>query len=354
MSAIQEYSATEAGLQELRTRMQGVVYEVSTTKGMDAAKKDRRELVTLRTTLEATRKEIKAPALERCKQIDTEARRITEEILKLEQPIDAAIKAEEARKEAEKAEKDRIEKERVDSIKARIQTIKEYPLKALNVTAARLAEVLPGVEGLIIDDENYQEFKAEAEFAKVEAVAKLKQILADKQAAEEEAARIKAEQEAEAARLKAEREEADRKAAEEQARLDAERAELERLRKEEAARREEEDRKIREAREAEEAKLKAEREAEEKRLREIREKEEAELKAKREAEEARIAAEQAEIDRQKRELEEARLKAETEELLRQEAEAKRKTEEQARLERMVVCPNCGHEFDREGTAKEAA
>jgi colicin import membrane protein len=322
MTAIQEYSQTEAGLQELRGRMAGVVYDVRTTKGLDTAKKDRRECVTLRTSLEAMRKEIKAPALERCKLIDTEAKRITEEILKLERPIDEVIKSEEARKEAEKAEKARIEKERVDSIRAKIITIKEYPIKAISLGAAKLAEVLPGVEAISVTEVEYQEFTGEAQFALMESVNKLKQILDDKKAAEAEAARIRAEQEAEAARLKAEKEEAKRKAAEERAALEAERAKLEAERKEQERIRAEDEKKIREAREAEEAKLKAER---------------------------------AELERQQRELAEAKLKAETEELLRREAEAKRITEEKARAERMVVCPKCGHEFDREeSAAKEAA
>ena len=232
MAAIQEYSQTEAGLQELRSRMAGVVYDVATTKGMDTARKDRRECVTLRTSLEAMRKEIKAPALERCKLIDSEAKRITEEILKLERPIDEAIKVEEQRKEQEKAEKARIEKERIDGIRSKIQTIKEYPLKAINLTAAKLAEVLPNVEALPITEEDYQEFQGEAQFALMESVAKLKQILTDKQTAEAEAAKIKAAQEAEAARLKAEREEAERKATEEREKLEAERAKLEAERKE--------------------------------------------------------------------------------------------------------------------------
>ncbi len=344
MAAIQEYSQTEAGLQELRGRMAGVVYDVRTAKGLDAAKKDRRECVALRTSLEAMRKEIKAPALERCKLIDTEAKRITEEILKLERPIDEVIKSEEARKEAEKAEKARIEKERVDCIRAKIVTIKEYPIKAISLSAAKLAEVLPRVEAVSITEAEYQEFTGEAQFALMESVSKLRQILGEKQAAEAEAARIKAEQEAEAARLKAEREEAERKAAEERAALEAERAKLEAERKEQER-----------VRSELEAKAKAEREAEETRLREIREKEEAELRAKREEEEKRLAEERAEIDRQQRELEEARLKAETEELLRREREAARIAEEKARAERMVTCPKCGHEFDREESAeKEAA
>ena len=48
------------------------------------------------------RKEIKAPALVRCKLIDEETKRITSELLALEVPIDEQIKAEEKRLRAER------------------------------------------------------------------------------------------------------------------------------------------------------------------------------------------------------------------------------------------------------------
>lgn len=69
------------------------MWDVSTTKGDREARAARKELVTLRTSLEAKRKELKAPALERAKLIDTEAKRIEAEIRSLEDPIDALIVA---------------------------------------------------------------------------------------------------------------------------------------------------------------------------------------------------------------------------------------------------------------------
>lgn len=60
---------------------------------------------TLRTSLEAKRKELKAPALERSRLIDSEAKRIESEIRSLEDPIDALITAEEQRRERERAER---------------------------------------------------------------------------------------------------------------------------------------------------------------------------------------------------------------------------------------------------------
>lgn len=103
VTEIAEYSQTASALSDLRHRFLGVAFNVSTTKGMDEAKKARQEVKGYRTALENKRKEIKAPALERCRLIDDEAKTITAALLEIEEPIDQQIKAEEARKEAEKA-----------------------------------------------------------------------------------------------------------------------------------------------------------------------------------------------------------------------------------------------------------
>ena len=102
MSALTEYNPTEAALADLRQRYADVAFDLTTTKGDKEARAARKELVTLRTSLEAKRKELKAPALERAKLIDTEAKRIEAAILELEEPIDAQIKADEARRERER------------------------------------------------------------------------------------------------------------------------------------------------------------------------------------------------------------------------------------------------------------
>jgi hypothetical protein len=96
---ITEYSQTAAALEELRGRYAGVVYQVTTTKGLRAAKKGRAELRDLRVRLEKTRVQVKAPYLKQIRLIDGEAKSITRELIALEQPIDEQIKAEEARKE---------------------------------------------------------------------------------------------------------------------------------------------------------------------------------------------------------------------------------------------------------------
>ena len=82
---IVEYSKTQAVLGDLRQRYEGVVYPVTTAKGMIDARKGRAEIREWRTGLEKERVRIKAPALERARLIDSEAKRITAELSKLEE-----------------------------------------------------------------------------------------------------------------------------------------------------------------------------------------------------------------------------------------------------------------------------
>ena len=95
---VAEYRATEAGLAALRERLAGKVYDLTTTAGDAEARADRRELVTMRTGIERIRKDAKAPLLAQAKLLDDEAKRITEAILEVENPIDDQIKADEQRR----------------------------------------------------------------------------------------------------------------------------------------------------------------------------------------------------------------------------------------------------------------
>lgn len=219
---IAEYSQTEAALSELRQRMANVRYDLTTTKGMAAAKADRAEVRTLRTTLEATRKEIKAPALAHCNRIDDEAKRITAELLKLEKPIDEQIKAREAAMEAEKAERERAERQRITAIHTRISEITAFSILAVECrTAERVQGLIDKVNAIVL--ENFEEFEDEAKAAHENTLTRLEQIHAAKFAEEAERSRVKAEQAAERDRLEAQRREQEAAAAAEAQRLEAQR-----------------------------------------------------------------------------------------------------------------------------------
>lgn len=258
LTPIAEYSKTAAALAELATKYKGVLFDVSTKEGLAAAIKGRAELRGYRVALENTRKLIKAPALKRSQEIDSEARRITAELEALEIPIDDQIKADERRKIAEAEAKVKAE---ADRLAAEDAARREAEQKVL---AAQRAE---------IDRQNAElaERKRQQDATEAEARRKIED--------EQRAARAKIEAEQLAARQERDRLEAEAKAKRdaEEARIKAEQAaEARRLREAEekiaADRRAVED-SARKEREAQEERERVARAAEEARLREIKRKE---------------------------------------------------------------------------------
>jgi len=155
-----------------------------------------------------------------------------------------------AKVKAEKEAADDLERQRIEAIKDRIAEFGAMVTDAAMLEAHGAEQELEVAIAVEINVESFGEFYGDAVEAKASAVAKLREMVAAKTAAEATAARIKSEQEAEAARLAeeakrlaAERAEMDRIAAEHRAaeekrqaeeriKLDAERAELDRQRKE--------------------------------------------------------------------------------------------------------------------------
>ena len=297
---IEAYSATERGLAELRSRLAGRVYDVTTGKGLDEAKKDRAECRSLRVDLEAKRKEIKAPALDYCRHIDSEAKRITAEIEAMEDPIDQQIKAEEARKEAARAERERAELARLAAITQRIGDLSAAPVKFLGVRPEAITEEIARLEADDLGDID-DTHKPNAEAARDAAVATLRRMLEESQRIAKEREELEAARQAQAAaeaeaRAIREREDAERRAAQE----------AEDRRREEAAAAE---RAEQERRAAELAQQQRELEEREARIRAEQEAAERERRAEAEhAERMRLEAEEAQrIEREEAALREATL-----------------------------------------------
>lgn len=241
------FNATEAGLAELREQLAGKTFDC-TDKAQDTeARQARRQLVTLRTTIEARRKELKAPLLERGKKLDDEAKRITGEILTLEAPIDAAIKGEEERKAAERAAREKAEAERRAAVMAVIDHLAQRPLALVNADSHTIALMQMELAEPVRLPEAATAMEAErAEVTRQDVLAKLDQLYRLTLAREAESARLaeerralQAEQEAAAARQREADEAARREREAEQARLDeARRVEQARIDAENAAERE--------------------------------------------------------------------------------------------------------------------
>lgn len=255
---IAAFNATEAGLATLRAELEGKTFDCSDRAQDAEARSTRRELVSLRTTIEQRRKELKAPLLERGRVLDDEAKRITGEVLKLEQPIDEQIKAEEKRKADEKAERERAEAERAAKVAKAIDAVRQLPVtlvsadsQTIELELVELGSATP-VAGLDATDA-----EAAQAFAVVVATQTSLRTLADAAKARED----------EAARLQREREELDRQRQEEEARAAAERgrqmaeaaAERERLNAEAAKLRQQQEAAARESAEKHAAQVEAQR-----------------------------------------------------------------------------------------------
>lgn len=252
--SIVEYQPVAAGLAELHRKYHGVVYDVRERAGMADATAARNELRKVRTSLEAKRKEIKAPALARAKAIDSEAKEIEDVIVSLERPIAQQIEAEAKRIENEKREREEAEMKRVAALMERVNQIKLTPARVTGKNSASIEAALGVLKATEIDA-SFAEFQKEAEGERAIAIATLTTMLAGAKAQEEEARKI-ADERAELERLRKERAEIEAKQeAERKARIEAEeqdareqraredalaKAERDRLDAEAAARREEE------------------------------------------------------------------------------------------------------------------
>jgi colicin import membrane protein len=306
-TALAEFSAVEAGLQALRQQYAGVVYDVTTTDGMDAAKAARLAIREPRYAVERIRKAAKAPIIALGKTLDADAARITAELEKIENPIDQQIKLEEARKEREREAKIAAEAARVESIQWRIAELRGRQELTPASGSGLIGQHIADLEAIPVD-ESFEEFYQQALDAKTGGLARLSALHASALAHEAEQARIKAERE-ELARLRAEQETRDRI---ERERIAAEEREAKKAR--EAADREA----------AEQIRIEREKLAEERRQQD----------AAAAAETARLAAERAELTRQQ-EAEAARRKAEQREALEREEAGQR---ERKRLEAVTARP----------------
>ena len=210
---IAEYNETDGAIAILREKY-GRRFDVTTTKGMTEAREARAVVKGYRVALEKVRQEIKAPALERTRLIDAEAKRITAELLAIEEPIDAAIKAEETRKAEERAAKERAEAARVAAIAARMSAIRNRVAQVANQPSEIIRAAIDQAQALELTEAEFGEFLPNALEALAETRQALQTALENRIAHEAEEARLKTEREAEAARLKTEREAVERQRAE--------------------------------------------------------------------------------------------------------------------------------------------
>lgn len=281
-TALAELDVVASGIAALTEAYGGKVYDVKTTEGMDAAKKARADIRDRRYQVPHIIKKQKAAIKMITEDLDSQGEQIVTALQALETPIDKQIKDEEERRAAEKARKAEEERLRIAAHVERIAGLREFVGLAMECrTAARVQELRDKLEADTL--EGLEEFEPEARQVQESALQRIDAILADKQAAE-----------AERARMQAEQEEAQRQIAAQQAELARQRAEQEERERAAAAQRQAEEEEARARREEQEAELRRQREA--------FEAEQAQFRAAQAAEAERLAAAAAEVARQQEEL----------------------------------------------------
>ena len=233
------FNKTESGLAKLRQKFQGVQFDLTTTKGDKAARQARKELVTLRTSLEELRKEKKAPHLAACNLIDSEAKRIKGEILALEVPIDEQIRADELRREQERVQREAEERARLDKARVRIGEIQRMAASVMTGTSEQIRARIEEVKALAIGEDEFGELLAAAQSTADMVVMQLEALLSTVLMREAQAEEMRKQREAHDAALRKQQEELAAQRAElERQRAEAEQAAAEARRQAEEARRE--------------------------------------------------------------------------------------------------------------------
>ncbi|WP_431484170.1 hypothetical protein [Pseudomonas solani] len=218
---VAEYSATAAALAALREKY-FVLPDANTDEGYNFIKSGIKELTGLRTKLEDARKREKAPYLQAGQIIDTEAKRITAELVQLEDPMKAAKKEVDDRVERER-------QERVARLQVKVDAIKAMPGAVRGKSSAEISEMIDRC-GEIDTTHDYFDLTKEATAAQQVALDELTQMLTDRLAFEASEKQRK--------ELEAQQAELQRKMDEQRAELERQRQELDLQRRELAAARE--------------------------------------------------------------------------------------------------------------------
>ncbi len=311
------YNITEEGICALEAKYKDVP-DCNDPENYEIVRVGIRELVSLRTSVEKRRAQLKKPSWDFGKKVDKVAGVLDTRITALELPMkDAKAKVDDEKQ----AEKDRLAQEEIDrasNIRMKINLIKEFAVIPVNFSSEQVIERIEKCKtSFNVTEDEYEEHFAEAEVAMETTVAQMEKTLEQVKEAEaqREADRIERE------RLDDERAkfEADRlKEREEQEKRLEERRKVE---EEDAKKREEEQRKIDE--ENDRIAKENERIAEENRL----------LEQKKEDQRLEDLRRERDEEDRKLKLKEEEEAAAEKERLEKEAEAKRVAEEKERKEK---------------------
>jgi hypothetical protein len=196
------YSPFHARLANAIAETSDIEYDITTTAGMEVAKKCRATFRDIRIEADKERAARKAPLLVIGKLLESKNTEIEVAVAPHEEKYDAQIKAEDKRKEDIKAEAMRIETLRLSALDAKVNIIKEKALAALNLNADDTQAMIVELQAIEATEENYQERYVEVELLLSNTIKTLEQLVVGKRATEQAAAQqaqLAREQQAQAA-----------------------------------------------------------------------------------------------------------------------------------------------------------
>jgi hypothetical protein len=201
------YSPFHARLASAIAETSGIEYDITTTAGMEVAKKCRATFRDIRIEADKERAARKAPLLTIGKLLESKNTEIEVAVAPHEEKFDAQIKSEEKRKEDIKAEALRVETLRLSALNEKVNLIREKTIAALNLNADDTQAMIVELQAIEATEEHYQERYVEVEILLSETIRTLEQLVVGKRATEqaaiEQAKLAKAQQEhaAETARV---------------------------------------------------------------------------------------------------------------------------------------------------------
>lgn len=213
-AALALFSPHEATMQALAAKYRNVAFDLSTPKGLKAAKDARLELREQgRFAIQRLRDKTKDQLNDCKKVVEAEATRLIALVEPVENAVHQQITAHEEKLAAEKAERDRIEAERKQKHLDAIAVIASYVDKAQGLPVDRVEAGIAYVQGIDVSAEVFEEFAERAAEQKQVTIERLQKMVADLKAAAE-AERLRLENERIAAELAAQKRALEEQAAE--------------------------------------------------------------------------------------------------------------------------------------------
>lgn len=187
--AAQEMAKVEEGLQALETKFKGVVYDVTTTRGMDEAKKARQEIRAPRYAVQNIAKAKKSELADISRKIGERSEVIIARIEAIENPIDKQIKAEEERKDAERAARESARQAEQQRQLNRIAGIRRVAMDLVGATVAKIDTATVVLLEDTLDDLD-EVFRPDGQQARDEVIAALTVMRAQRAEADEKEAEL--------------------------------------------------------------------------------------------------------------------------------------------------------------------